>query len=133
MNETSELQLTSTPKANQSITRSSSFNRTLFNQSNDNSFSNLGTSPKSLTSTSFEKELSATNMENTMEMSSVSDKVIVDSMPVERFVELHITEHIQCNICLGVPLSPVMIRCGHFHCKKCLNKWLDTADTCTAC
>ena len=54
-------------------------------------------------------------------------------MPVERFVEQHIAEHIQCNICLGVPLSPVMTRCGHFHCKRCLNKWLDTADTCTAC
>ena len=46
LNETSELQLTSTPKANQSITRSSSFNKTLFNQSNDDSFSKLGTSPK---------------------------------------------------------------------------------------
>ena len=71
------LQLTSTLKANQSIIRSSSFNRTLFNQSDDDSYSKLGTSPKNLTSTSFEKELSATNMENTMEMSSVSDKVVL--------------------------------------------------------
>ena len=82
-------------------------------------------------SASFQENLSETDKENTINLPY--DKVVIDSLPVEGFVEQHIAENIQCNICLGVPLSPVMTRCGHFHCERCLNKWLDTADTCTAC
>ena len=127
--------LTSTPKSNHSATVDSS-DSFYFKSDSENSFSEKS-SAFSLHSRSKESSISAKSIseiesENTIDQVSNLD-FCMDSLPVERFVEQHIAENIKCNICLGVPLSPVMALCGHFHCKKCLTTWLDTADTCPAC
>ena len=57
----------------------------------------------------------------------------LESIPYERFVEAHIAEYIQCTICLGVPMHPTITQCGHFHCKGCITKWLETSESCTKC
>ena len=76
------------------------------------------------------------NLEQTQTDNSNLDLDLTDaseSVPNEKFVEEHIAKEMQCLICFEVPLEPIITPCGHFHCKTCIQQWLETSDSCTSC
>ena len=87
-----EFPLTSTPKASQRHNHKSPFLRKSFlNDSSDQSFMKSDSTYSEKASASFQEILSETDKENTNNLSH--DKVVIDSLPVERFVEQHCRKH----------------------------------------
>lgn len=56
------------------------------------------------------------------------DNILLESS-IHNFIE-YVPE--ECSICLerGVDLS---LKCGHFFCESCINKWKRTEPTCPVC
>eukprot|EP00759_Apiculatamorpha_spiralis_P033936 PhF_6_TR35043/c0_g1_i1/m.51063/K10666/RNF5; E3 ubiquitin-protein ligase RNF5 len=42
-------------------------------------------------------------------------------------------ENFECNICFDPATDPVVTRCGHLYCWKCLSEWLSRKPDCPVC
>ena len=58
---------------------------------------------------------------------------ILNSIPVEKFVDQEAALAFQCSICLGVPTDAVMTPCFHSFCGGCIDHWLKLNSVCPVC
>lgn len=71
-----------------------------------------------------------------LSVSKCIDDVSINGYPIELFLPNPILEHLKCELCHGIFIEPVDLKCGDkcfTYCKNCLSNHLEEKKTCPVC